>query len=153
MKKVLLGIILFMFVVSLFGQQKANYRLADKFFITKMGNIVPSRDVKPGFLKDSDKFWYTYKTCEGKNYYFVDPKSGKRQMLFDPVRLAEQLGEITNKAYNSKDINIVPSFTEEGKNFRFQLEGKTIEYSLASGKCRVVPKEELEKKCFAKKDR
>lgn len=151
MKKVLLGIILFMFVVSLFGQQKANYRLADKFFITKMGNIVPSRDVKPGFLKDSDKFWYTYKTCEGKNYYFVDPKSGKRQILFDPVRLAEQLGEITNKAYNSKDINIVPSFTEEGKNFRFQLEGKTIEYSLASGKCRVVPKEELEKNALPKK--
>ena len=72
MKKVLLGIILFMFVVSLFGQQKANYRLADKFFITKMGNIVPSRDVKPGFLKDSDKLYL--QDVRGEKLLFRGPE-------------------------------------------------------------------------------
>lgn len=142
MKKIFLGIILFILVSPLSGQQKANYKLADKFFITKMGSVIFSRDVKPSFLKESDKFWYTYKTSKGKNYYFVDPKSGKQCLLFDPVKLAEQLSEITFKPYNNKDLNIIPNFTKDGKNFRFQVDGKNLEYNLSSGKCRIVPKEE-----------
>ena len=52
---------------------KANYDLAERFSAKKVGNMVFSTEVRANWFKNSDKFWYSYKTTNGTKYYIVDP--------------------------------------------------------------------------------
>mgnify|MGYP003050639117 CR=1 FL=1 len=72
--------------------QKANYKQAEKF--RKIGSEVKSLSVAPKFLKDSDKFWFSYETSEGVQYYFVDPEQ---------FRAMKEDGKvIESRSYNTK---------------------------------------------------
>ena len=59
------------FVLAGFAQ-KANYKEAERFMRGNAEKLVGSTKVSPRFLKESDKFWYSYKTGDGTRYYFVD---------------------------------------------------------------------------------
>lgn len=134
----LIGLFCLLFVVT-HGQQKANYKLADKYLVSKMGGVVFSREVKPNYLPGSEQFWYSFKTSQGCDYYLVDPKSKKQRLLFDRQDLAAQVCEITKMTFNVRDLNITPIFAENGKSFSFMVNGVTINYDLVSGKCSLLP--------------
>ena len=74
-------------VASALAQQtpatKANYQLAARFSPKKIDKMVFSTSVDPHWLKKSDRFWYTYETPNGKNWYTVDPAKAENRMLFD----------------------------------------------------------------------
>ncbi len=55
-----------------FAQNEANYRLAERFSPEKLKRLVFSTSVNPNWLETGDKFWYSYKTSEGENFYLVD---------------------------------------------------------------------------------
>ena len=135
----------FCFLLSgtVLGQQKANYKLADKYLVSKMGGVVFSREVKPNYLPDSEQFWYSDKTSRGNNYYIVNPKSKKQQLLFDSEDMAARVSEITNKTFNTRDLNITPNFAEDGKSFSFMVQGVTIKYDRVSGQCSELPRPEV----------
>lgn len=61
-------------VAGAFGQQKANYELAERFRqITRPPLTKNSLEVRPRYINDTDRFWYSFKTSEGEKYYLVDP--------------------------------------------------------------------------------
>ena len=57
---------------------KANYELASRFTAKKVGQMVFSTRIRPNWFKDSDKFWYSWKTSQGTHYYIVNPSSGSK---------------------------------------------------------------------------
>lgn len=87
--------------------QKANYELAEKFANLNYGSVNNnSLSLYPEFLPDSDKFWYSFRTDEGKKYYLVDPVRKRKQLLFDNDQLLGQISEQTREAYDSKDLSL-----------------------------------------------
>lgn len=118
------------------SQEKANYKLADKYLVSNMGDVVFSRMVKPNYLPGNDRFWYSYKTSEGRKYYWVDPKKKRQTLLFDNNEIAAQMSELTGKTFQVKDLNISPMFTKDGKSFQFFADGVKLEYDMISGKCK-----------------
>ena len=88
MKKLFLALALVACSVA-YAQQtpvtKANYDLAERFSAKKIGQMVFSTDVRPNWFKNSDKFWYSYKTTQGTEYYIVDPAAGTKKKIWDIV--------------------------------------------------------------------
>lgn len=82
--------------------QQANFVQAEKF--RQINAEIGSLNVIPNFLKDSDKFWYSYKTGEGTKYYFVDPAKREKRYLFENEYLAEELTKLTAKPYNYRQL-------------------------------------------------
>ena len=62
--------------------QKANFQLAERFTTDKLSKMVGSRSVRPNWLKESDLFWYSYKTSDGTQYRFVDPAKKSKAFLW-----------------------------------------------------------------------
>lgn len=112
MKKSLLYLSLLLFVSTnlLFGQNKpidkANYLLASKFSQKKMGKMVFSTNVDPHWLKNSERFWYSYETPNGKNYYIVDPAAKTKKLLFDNVSMAAQMSRLTKDPFDAQHLPI-----------------------------------------------
>lgn len=114
---------------TVLSAQKADYRQAEKF--RKAGGEIGSLSVKPNFLKKSDKFWYSYKTGEGTQYYFVDPAKGVKQYLFENDYLAQELTKITSKPYNIKALPVKDiEFKEDGATIKFEVEKLKYEYNI-----------------------
>ena len=82
--------------------QEANFEQAEKF--RKAGLEVGSLSVSPHFLKDSDCFWFSYKTGEGTQWYFVDPAKKDKRLLFDNAYMVQELTKITHKPYQEKAL-------------------------------------------------
>jgi hypothetical protein len=55
-------------------REKANYELASRFSAKKINKIGFLTGVRPNWFKNSDLFWYEYKTPQGKNWYVTDPE-------------------------------------------------------------------------------
>ena len=106
-----------------------NYRLASKFSPTNIGKLVHSTNVRPNWLKNGNRFWYQYKTTEGSNYYIVDADKRTRTKLFDNVKMAKWLSEITKDPYDARHL---PRF-----NFKFVKNETAIRF-------RVTSKEKVE---------
>src|SRR6056297_1658862 len=102
--------------------QKANYRAAELFSPSKIEKMVFSTSVEPNWLKTGDKFWYSYKTSEGKFYYLVDLKKQTKKPLFDNDKMAAMLTEITKDPYDGKHLpEIDPDFKKNDTVFQFDV--------------------------------
>ena len=127
--------LLFVFLWSVAGTvyaQKANFRQAEKF--RKAGSEVGSLNVTPHFLEGSDKFWFSYKTGEGTNWYFVDPGRGTKRLLFDNVHLAKELTRITYKPFSAKALPIRDiEFEQDQKTVRFKVNEFNYRYHTETG--------------------
>ncbi len=105
MKK-LLSLLMMFCVFGMMAQQKANFKAAEKFSAANVNKMLKSTRVNPRWFKDSDKFWYTYTTTEGKRFYVVDPSKKSRSLMFDNKNFAAQLSELTRKPWNHNDLNL-----------------------------------------------
>lgn len=111
--------------------QKANYKQAEKF--RNVGEAVGSLRVTPYFLKDSDKFWFMYKTGEGERYYFVDPAKRVKTFLFENEYLARELTKMTTKPYNTKVLPVKDiEFKDDQKTIKFKVDEFNYEYDIYS---------------------
>ena len=83
------------------AQQKANYKLAEKFRLLEQNPIIKySTEVKPTFINGTDCFYYSFTTREGKKYYYVNPKKKEKRLLFDTAELLSKIAVYTKKAYS-----------------------------------------------------
>ena len=131
------------FVLICTGQQ-ANYKRAEQFMRGRGNDLIGSTKVEPRFLKESDKFWFTYKTGDGLRYYFVDPKARKKQELFDRDFMARELSKITHKPMNSKNLTLQNiRFKEDEKTMTFQMDTFAFSYDIFAR--RLVKLDSLEK--------
>ncbi|MFN0728564.1 S9 family peptidase [Polaribacter gochangensis] len=139
-------ILLFVFVSSLtFAQEtpKPNYRQAAKYSPKNLAKLVHSTSVSPHWLKKGNRFWYQYKTSEGANYYIVDADRKTRRKLFDNVKMAKWLTEITKDPYDGQHL---PRFS-----FKFNEAETAIRFRVTSTEEVPVKEDEKSKKKDAKK--
>lgn len=85
---------------------KANYHLAARFSPKKLDKMIFSTTVDPHWLKLSDRFWYTYETPNGKNWYVVDPSKGEKKLMFDNAVLAAQLTKMVKDPFDAQHLTI-----------------------------------------------
>ena len=86
--------------------EKANYKLAERFSPTKLGKMVFSTSVSPHWLKLSERFWYVFETSEGKIFYIVDPARKTKKSIFDNVKMAALLTNMTKDPYDAQHLPI-----------------------------------------------
>lgn len=154
MKRKFLPILALLFMFSgVFGQNKpitqANYRLAEQFSPTKLKRLVFSTMVRPNWMKTGDKFWYSYDTSQGKDYYIVDLNDKSKKSLFDNDKMAAMLTLITKDPYDGKHLpKIDPKFKNDDKVFQFDVTSSQDEEKEKS----EIKTDSTSKKAKAKKD-
>ena len=125
MKKLLLSCVLLSvyFISSAQETPQPNYRQAARFSPTKIAKIVHSTSVRPNWLQKGNRFWYQYKTSsEGSKYYLVDADKRTRTPLFDNVKMAMWLSEITKDPYEAKHLPRFDfTFTKDERAIRFYV--------------------------------
>lgn len=110
---------------------KSNYAAAARFSPKKIEKLVFSTSVDPHWLKKSNRFWYTYETTNGKNWYIVDAGKGVKRQLFDNEKLAAKLTMLVKDPMDAQHLNI--------DSLRFVKEEEWIQFEVKST-------EEIEKK-------
>ena len=106
---------------------RANYALAEQFSPAKIDRMVYTTAVNPGWFKDSDKFWYSYRTAEGTKYWLVDPVAKTKKELFDLAALAARITEITGDPFDSKHLPLGKLELKEDKFFTFEIRSSVEE--------------------------
>lgn len=128
--RLILLLVTYLVTFSVYGQ-KANYKQAEKF--RKIGSEVGSLKVQPNFLKDSDKFWFSYKTGDGTKYYLVDPERKNRSFLFKNEYMAEELTKITTKPHLAAGLKLKDiEFKDDNKTLKFKVDEFNYEYNIHS---------------------
>ncbi len=125
-KKILLLAISATFAVATMAQNtpitESNYDLPSRFSPAKMKTLVHSLSVTPNFLKDGNRFWYSYKTSEGTSWYLVDGVKGTKEPLFDNAKMAARISEITLDPCDAQHLPLRDiRFAEDGKSFIFEV--------------------------------
>lgn len=101
--------------------QKANYALAERFSAKRVNQMVFSTQITPNWFRDSDKFWYSWRTPQGTRYYIVDPVKGTRTEVFDMDRLAMQVTELVRYPFEAKHLPIRDLRLKDDKVFTFSI--------------------------------
>lgn len=71
----------------------------------KYSNKIFYSGVQPTWIGDSNQFWYIRNTPKGKEYILVDAVKKQRKPLFDNIKLATLLGEISGKKISADSLN------------------------------------------------
>lgn len=136
MKKTLFLFLSLFICSTIQAQYRANFEAAEKFKSSNIRKMLKSTRVNPQWFNNSDKFWYTYSTTEGKKFYLVDPNKKTKELLFDNKNFSAQLSELTAKPWNHKNLELKGleleeddqrlSFSVDKIDYYFDLESKQI---------------------------
>ena len=152
MKKLLLSCVLLSVYFSSSAQEtpQPNYRQAARFSPTKIAKMVHSTAVRPNWLQKGNRFWYQYKTSsEGSKYYLVDADKRTRTPLFDNVKMAMWLSEITKDPYEAKHLPRFDfTFTKDERAIRFYVTSSEEVTVADDSKKKKKGKPKKEKKVF-----
>ena len=145
----LLGVLLILlsmgFAVHAAGQQQGqasapavapatpNYTLAARFVPSQVSKLVFDTSVTPHWFELSDRFWYSYETAEGTQYWVVDPIRRLKIPLFDNAKLAAQLSTLTNFPYDAQHLPI--------KNLKLVKNDTALQFDVEVFKDAVIPNE------------
>ena len=102
---------------------KPNYDLASQFSQKRISQMVFSTALTPNWFRDSDKFWYEWKTPAGTQDWIVDPETGRKTQAFDMERLAMQITETTRDPFDAQHLPIENLKLKDDKYFRFDIRG------------------------------
>lgn len=129
--------------------QKANYALAERFSAKRVNQMVFSTQITPNWFRNSDKFWYSWRTPQGTRYYIVDPAKGTRTEVFDMDRLAMQVTEFVRYPFEAKHLPIRDLRLKDDKEFTFSIisglkndrDTTCFRYEIATARLDTVAKE------------
>src|SRR5262245_55061508 len=76
---------------------RPDYQQAAQYSTEYLRQFMYDTSVTPRWIGKTDQFWYAYRTSRGTSYWRVDPKLATKAPLFDRLRLAAQLMEVTQK--------------------------------------------------------
>ncbi len=126
MKRILIFALGILFTSALFAQQvpvtEPNYELADRFSAKKVNTMVFSTYMRPNWFKNSDKFWYEWKTPAGSCYYLVDPITKAQKPVFDLEKLAMELTEIVKDPFDAQNIPFRKLKLKDDTKFTFEIQ-------------------------------
>lgn len=107
---------------------KANYDLAARFAASKVEKMVFSTSVSPHWLKESERFWYSYETSQGRTYYLVDPAKKLKKVLFDNVKMAADMSRLSKDPFDAQHLDITSlKFINKETAIRFEVKSKLAE--------------------------
>ena len=137
MKNLVLVFLFLCFGLSAFSQErepvkKSNYQAAARFSGAEVNKMVFTTEIAPQWLRNSNRFWYTFKTPEGTKWYIVDPERKTKELLFDNDYMAAELTRIMKDPYDGQNLPF--------KSFRFTADEKAIRFNLTHS---VEEEEEL----------
>jgi len=132
----ILFLLLFTFVAS---GQTANFSAAEKFLDKNMESRLGDLEVTPNWIGESDLFWYSFKTTEGKNFYIVNPALKSKQLLFDSRHMASEIRRLTLRPYNELDLPLRGlEFVEKSTTkFTFTVDSIKFLYDTGAGKLTI----------------
>jgi dipeptidyl-peptidase-4 len=127
--------------------QKADFKAAEKFrssnLVLKTGDIR----VRPNWIHESNKFWYSYKKSDGKNYYYVDADAKSKKLMFDSRYMAAEIHKLIHRPYNQLDLPIedIEFEKESTTKFTFKIDSIRFLFDMTGMKLVIkdtVPKED-----------
>ena len=116
---------------------KANYELAARFSPKKLEKMIFTTSVDPHWLKTSNKFWYTYETSAGRQWYVVDPVKMSKSNMFDNDKLAAAITKIVKDPFDGQHLSL--------DNLKFLKDENWIKFEVKST-------QDVEKKDTTKKN-
>lgn len=108
---------------------RANYALAARFTPAKVNKMLFSTSVDPHWLKNGDRFWYTYETREGRYWYIVDAARKSKRVMFDNAKLAAEITRIVKDPFDAQHLPI--------RNLKFIKDENTIQFEVQSSQDEV----------------
>lgn len=102
----LAGLLAFALFANTQTPSKTNYQLASRFSPKKLDKMVFSTSVDPHWLKNTNRFWYTYETPNGKNWFIVDPAKAEKRLLFDNTKMAALLTSVVKDPMDAQHLTI-----------------------------------------------
>lgn len=117
---------------SVCAQQKANFRLADRFTSRNFRSADRnSMSIYPMYINDGECFWYSFTTEEGKRYYYVNPEKREKRLLFNSEKLFGFLNQETHEVCDAKDFTFQGlEFDKKGTSFTFDFEKHKYRYDM-----------------------
>ena len=106
--------------------QEPNYALADQFSAKKVNNMVFSTAIRPNWFKNSDKFWYSWKTSAGTEYYIVDAATRTQTKAFDMERLAMEISAIVKDPFDAQHLPLRKLELKEDAKFTFEIQSSEM---------------------------
>ncbi|MFN3801875.1 DPP IV N-terminal domain-containing protein [Belliella pelovolcani] len=101
---------------------RGNYDLASRFSPEKVRKMVFTTRVDPHWLKKSDRFWYTYETSSGREWYIVDPVARTKRAFFDKDKLAAEITKIVRDPFDAQHLPITSlKFLEDENTIEFKI--------------------------------
>ncbi|MFN8742777.1 MAG: prolyl oligopeptidase family serine peptidase [Pirellula sp.] len=108
-----------------------NFRMAEQYNSNYLRQFVYSTSVTPNFIDKTDEFWYSYKTSEGTKYWRVNPDKGTRLPLFDHIKLAAQLSQLTRQPVEPGQLSLTRlEVNAKDDTLKFVIEKTQYEFSL-----------------------
>ena len=93
--------------------------------------MLKSTSVSPKWFKDSDRFWYSYTTTSGKNFYMVDPSKRTKTKLFDNLDFSAKLSELTSRPVNNNELNLDEiKLEDDNRTLTFHIDSIQYEYDI-----------------------
>jgi len=138
MKKTLIIVVALLFS-ALSYPQKANFKAAEKFRSSNLNQKVGDLSVRANWIHETNKFWYSYKKSDGKNYYYVDADARSRKLLFDSRYMASEIHKLIHRPYNQLDMPIrdIEFEKESTTKFTFQIDSIRFLYDM-TGRTLVI---------------
>lgn len=117
-------------VMAALSVAQANWKAVQRFNNSYLGQHIYSTSLTPGWINKTDNFWYSWRDASGVKFWRVDPKAKKKVPLFDSVRMAALLSEVSKKPYDTTNLPITTvTFDEKNdKIIRFVVEQVRYEY-------------------------
>lgn len=85
---------------------KGNYNLAARFSPKKLSKLIFSTSVDPHWMRNSDRFWYTWESPSGKKWYIVDPAKATKTEMFDTDKMAADITRIVKDPFDGQHLQL-----------------------------------------------
>jgi dipeptidyl-peptidase-4 len=100
-----------------------NYALEARFLPANMNKLVFDLSVTPHWFTLSDKFWYSFRTTNGTNYFLADPAKKSKSPLWDNAKVAAALSLLTNFPYDAQHLPVKHlKLFDKDTRMRFEVE-------------------------------
>ncbi len=132
------GFVLLLIVLPVAQAQgtRADYERAERFLPWNLKHHVFDANVRPHWIKDSNRFWYERSSPEGKEFRLIDPGRDTAVPAFDHEKLAAALSRATRRTYKSTELPFNDfDFDDTGSTIAFTLEKQPWSCSLKNYEC------------------
>ena len=110
---------------------KANWQLAETFSPQNLRPRIFTNSVNPHWLGQSDSLCYDWKDHTGSTFFLVVPTTKTKKPLFDQVKLASQLSDLSHHAHDSQNLPFTSvRFSADRKTFTFTADSARWEWDV-----------------------